>query len=199
MPGCPSGPLLVGALGGEVVGAAGALLGAVMISTVGGRTTSGRIVEVEAYGGPDDPASHAAVRAGRTRRNSAMFGPPGTAYVYRSYGIHWCLNVVAGPEGSPSAVLVRALEPLEGLEVMRGRRGGARALTSGPGRLCEALGVTGAQDGRPLSDPPLVLRSGDPVPGEAVGVSGRIGIRLASDRPWRFFLRGNPHVSRPVH
>lgn len=196
---CPSGLLLEEALGGEVVEAARALLGATVTSTVGGRTTSGRIVEVEAYGGLDDPASHAAVRAGRTRRNSAMFGPAGTAYVYRSYGIHWCLNVVTGPEGSPSAVLIRALEPLEGVEVMRRRRGGSRALTSGPGRLCQALAVTGAHDGCPLSDPPLFLRPGKAVPGRAVGVSGRIGIRLASDRPWRFFLQGSPHVSRPVH
>jgi len=170
------------------------LLGCRLLSSVGGEVTSGTIVEVEAYVGPHDPASHAAARIGRTPRNSAMFGPAGTAYVYRIYGLHWCLNVVTGEEGEPAAVLVRALEPDGGTEVMSRRRR-RRPLTSGPGRLCQALGVTGELDGHPLQEPPLQLLQGPPVAEEAAGVSGRIGIREAADWPLRFYLRGHPHVS----
>jgi DNA-3-methyladenine glycosylase len=175
------------------------LLGGVLISTIGGEETVGRIVEAEAYIGPHDPASHAAERIGRTARNASMFGPPGIAYVYRIYGLHWCLNVVTGPEGYPAAVLIRALEPLAGIETMRRRRRlrSDRELTSGPARLAEALGITGALDGHPLQEPPLVLAAGEPVPDEAVAVGPRIGVTRAQDWPLRFYVRGNPWVSRP--
>ena len=172
------------------------LLGARLVSTVDGALTSGVIVEAEAYHGPDDPASHAATRGGRTTRNAAMFGPPGRAYVYRIYGMHWCVNVVTGTEGDPQAVLIRALDPLAGEEEMRRRRGGALGLASGPGRLCQALGITGALYGHDLTVPPLEVRAGWVVPDADVAVSGRIGVRAAADWPLRFFVRGNPGVSR---
>lgn len=155
----------------------------------------GVIVEVEAYD-QDDPASHG--YGGRTARNASMFGPPGHAYVYRSYGVHWCLNLVCGCSGRAEAVLVRALEPTHGTETMRGRRGVAdgRLLCSGPGRLCQALAVTGAHDGLPLDRPPFELR---PREGEVEIVRGpRVGITRAADRPWRYVLAGSPFVSRPV-
>jgi DNA-3-methyladenine glycosylase len=194
-----SHPLSSEWLGGDVREAASNLLGAVLVSTVGGVTTSGRIVEVEAYGGPEDPASHAAVRAGRTPRNDAMFGPAGTAYVYRSYGMHWCVNVVSGREGEAAAVLVRALEPLEGEEAMASRRGGSSLLTSGPGRLCQSLGITGGLNGHSLVRAPLRLMEGTRVPPSSIGVSGRIGVRAAADWPRRFYVRGSPNLSRPSH
>jgi len=155
----------------------------------------GRIVEVEAYD-HEDPASHG--YGGRTRRNASMFGPPGRAYVYRSYGVHWCLNLVCGREGVPEAVLVRALEPTHGLEQMRRRRGtdDDRLLCSGPGRLCQALAVTGAHDGLALDTPPFELRAR---PGEAEVLTGlRIGISRAAELPWRYVLAGSRHLSRPL-
>jgi DNA-3-methyladenine glycosylase len=154
----------------------------------------GVIVETEAYA-PDDPASHS--YRGRTRRNAAMFGPPGHLYVYRSYGIHWCANVVTGPEGIGAAVLLRALEPLVGLGEMTRRRGTADPLLlcSGPGRLTQALGVTGEHDGRSLLRPPFSIES----PGERAAVvsAPRIGISSATDLPWRYCLGGSSFVSRP--
>ena len=171
------------------------LLGCRIRSSVHGPRVEGVIVETEAYVGPHDPASHAAARVGRTRRNESMFGTAGSAYVYRSYGIHWCLNVVTGPEGFPAAVLVRALEPLDGEGAMEERRGGNRPLCSGPGRLCQALGVTGALDGHDLRYAPLQLLEGWTVPEERVGRSGRVGIRHAADWPLRFYLKGHPGVS----
>jgi DNA-3-methyladenine glycosylase len=172
------------------------LLGARLVSTVDGLRTSGVIVEAEAYGGGDDPASHAATRVGRTERNRAMFGPPGRAYVYRIYGMHWCVNVVTGSEGDPQAVLLRGIEPLEGAEVMAHRRHGARPLAAGPGRLCQALGITGDLYGHDLNAPPLVLEPGWAVPDAAVGVSGRIGVRAAAELPLRFYVRGASGVTR---
>lgn len=174
-----------------------ALLGSRLVSTVGGEATVAVIVETEAYAGPDDPASHAAALRGRTERNRAMFGPSGRAYVYRSYGVHWCMNVVTGAEGMPQAVLLRGVEPLEGAEVMERRRGGMRPLGAGPGRLCEALGITDALYGHDLREPPLMLVSGWSVPEEAVGVSRRVGVRAAADWPYRFYVRGARGVSRP--
>jgi len=171
------------------------LLGRQLRSTVGGVVTAGIVVEAEAYIGPQDPASHAARRIGRTRRNQAMFGLPGTAYVYRSYGIHWCLNVVTDREDYPSAVLLRAVEPMTGLEAMRARRGGREPLCSGPGRLTQALGVSGELDGHDLGKDPLVLCDGRAVEDDRIGVSGRIGISRATDWPLRFFVRGHPAVS----
>ena len=172
------------------------LLGTLLVSDLGGARTSGVIVEVEAYVGPDDPASHARASVGRTDRNASMFGRPGIAYVYRSYGIHWCMNVVTGEVGHPVAVLVRALDPLEGREMMARRRGRETDLCSGPGRLTEALGITRDEDGHDLSREPLFLRSGWPVPEASIGTSGRIGIRKAADWPLRFYLKGHPSVSR---
>jgi DNA-3-methyladenine glycosylase len=155
----------------------------------------GPIVEVEAYD-QTDPASHG--YRGRTPRNAAMFGPPGRAYVYRSYGIHWCLNLVCEDEGTAAAVLLRALEPTDGLERMRERRklDEARLLAAGPGRLCEALGVTGEHDGLPLDRPPFVLlpRAGEP----EIAVAPRIGITRAADRPWRYVLKGSRYLSRAL-
>ncbi len=153
----------------------------------------GRIVEVEAYDA-EDPASHG--YRGRTARNGAMFGPPGHAYVYRSYGIHWCLNLVCAREGLAEAALVRALEPTEGLERMRERRGveDDRLLCSGPGRLCEALGVAGGHDGLALDAPPFALLAADePV---AVARGPRVGITRAAELPWRYGLAGSPFLSR---
>lgn len=153
-------------------------------------------METEAYVGAHDPASHAAERIGRTARNSSMFEAGGVAYVYLIYGIHWCLNVVAGREGEGTGVLIRALDPLVGLDVMAARRGRSEHLCSGPGRLGQALGVTGKLDGHRLDRPPLQLLPGWPVPPSAIGVSPRIGIRLAADWPLRFYLRDHPSVSK---
>lgn len=172
------------------------LLGRVLVSDLGGARTSGVIVEVEAYVGPDDPASHARASVGRTARNESMFGAPGIAYVYRSYGIHWCMNVVTGEVGHPVAVLLRALDPLDGRDVMEERRGRATDLCSGPGRLTEALGITGDEDGHDLSKAPLRLEAGWSVDEDRIGSSGRIGIREATDWPLRFYLRNQPAVSR---
>jgi DNA-3-methyladenine glycosylase len=155
----------------------------------------GPIVEVEAYD-HEDPASHA--YRGRTARNASMFGPPGHAYVYRSYGIHWCLNLVCGEDGVAEAVLVRALEPVHGVERMKERRRTetARLLCSGPGRLCEALGVTGEQDGLPLDRPPFQLAPRATTP--EVATAPRIGITQAAERPWRYLLAGSPFLSRAL-
>ena len=178
-----------------------ALLGSLLESTVGGESAVGRIVETEAYTGPEDPASHAARRIGRTRRNAAMFGPPGTAYVYRIYGIHWCLNIVTDVEDFPSAVLIRAIEAVEGLQVMRTRRTKRTpipdaALGSGPGNVACALGVNGDLDAHPLDRPPLRLLHGPAVSDGDVERGPRVGITRAADWPLRFFVRGSPAVSR---
>jgi len=153
----------------------------------------GRIVEVEAYD-QDDPASHGF--RGRTVRTASMFGPPGHAYVYRSYGIHWCLNLVCAEEVRAEAALVRALEPTSGLDVMRERRGveADRALCSGPGKLCQALGITRVLDGLALDEPPFELFAREAEPPLAVG--RRIGITRAVEQPWRYGLAGSPFLSR---
>ena len=166
------------------------LIGAVLL--VNG--VGGRLVEVEAYH-HTDPAAHS--YRGPTERNAVMFGPPGYAYVYRSYGIHWCLNFVCEPAGSASAVLIRAIEPTEGLAVMRRRRGlaDARLLCSGPGRVCEALGVTRAHNALAVTAPPFALfaRRGD----EEVVAGPRIGITKAVAKPWRYGLKGSRFWSKP--
>ena len=161
--------------------------------------TEGRIVEVEAYMGGDDPGSHAF--RGRTRRNATMFGPAGHLYVYFTYGMHWCANVVCGEEGVATAVLLRALAPLEGVEVMRVRRPAARRdvdLCSGPAKLCQALGVDGSFDGADLvtgRQGLLVVDDGTPPPAQPVRTS-RIGVTAGGDRRWRWYVKGEPNVSK---
>ncbi len=171
------------------------LLGCVIVSECGGERTAGVIVETEAYTGPEDPACHAAERIGRTPRNEPLFGPAGTAYIHMNYGIHWLVNVVTGAEGVPAGVLLRALDPIEGLETMRRRRGRPE-LTNGPARLAEALGVGPDLQGHRLSDAPLWLARGEPVPDELVEITTRVGISRAVDRPLRFYDRRSRWVSR---
>jgi DNA-3-methyladenine glycosylase len=174
------------------------LLGARIISRIGGRTTTGMIVEAEAYVGPHDDASHAAARIGRTARNATMFGPPGIAYVYRSYGVHWCLNVVTDARDYPAAVLIRAIEPVDGLETMRERRGthDDAGLGRGPGNLTRALGITGDLDGHPLDRSPLLIVQGTRIRREDVVAGPRIGITRATDLLLRFHVRSNRSVTR---
>lgn len=166
-----------------------------------GVRTAGRIVETEAYLGAVDPASHAAARIGRTARNDPMYGTPGTAYVYRIYGLHRCLNVVTDRDGHPGAVLIRALEPLEGLERMVDRRGRSRDLTNGPARLAQALGLDVDLNRHDFGQPPLRLledpdwadkRAGDR---PSIGISARVGISKAVGWPLRYFLEGHVDVS----
>jgi DNA-3-methyladenine glycosylase len=193
----PPEPSFPGALlARPVTEVARGLLGCRIESTIGGATVTGVIVETEAYDGPADPASHAATASGPTERNRAMFGPAGHAYVYRSYGVHWCMNVVTGSAGRAQAVLLRGIEPLHGDAVMHERRAGRRPLAAGPGRLCAALGITGAQYGHDLRVPPLVLRGGWAVPEDQVGVSVRVGVSKAADWPYRFYVLGSDGVSR---
>jgi DNA-3-methyladenine glycosylase len=160
----------------------------ILVDNVGGI-----VIETEAYD-RDDPASHSF--KGRTARNASMFGPPGHVYVYRSYGLHWCLNVVCGAEPLGSAVLIRALEPTAGIHIMRERRGtqDVRKLCSGPGRLCQALGVTGALDGCPLDQPPFTIEGRPEKPRVIAG--RRVGITRGVETPWRFSLSGSPFLSR---
>jgi len=166
------------------------LIGATLLC----RGVGGIIVEVEAYH-HTDPAAHS--YRGRTPRNAVMFGPPGHAYVYRSYGIHWCLNFVCEPAGSASAVLIRALQPTDGVPTMRRRRGlgDERLLCSGPGRVGQALGITGDDNGRALELPVFNLRARISAP--AIAVGPRIGISLAVEQPWRYGLEGSPFLSKP--
>jgi DNA-3-methyladenine glycosylase len=166
------------------------LIGATLLSAGRG----GPIVEVEAYH-HTDPAAHSF--GGPTARNAVMFGPPGYTYVYRSYGIHWCVNFVCEPEGSASAVLIRAIEPTVGLAGMRRRRGLAdeRLLCSGPGRVCEALGISAAHNGLPLDEPPFELFARDGAVEVVEGV--RIGITKAAEKPWRYGLKGSRFLSKP--
>ena len=173
------------------------MLGTVLeCETVEGRA-SGIIVETEAYLGEHDLACHAA--AGRTARTEALYGPPGTSYVYFIYGMYWCFNAVTRVEGLPSAVLVRALEPLDGISLMHKRRPRIKSdveLTNGPGKLCTALGITGSMSGKSLQRKPLVIREGEPVSDDEVEITTRIGITKSADWPLRWIVRGNRFVSR---
>ena len=174
------------------------LLGTTIVSLLGGHRTVGRIVETEAYLGYRDPASHG-YRHRRHAGNAALFGPPGTWYVYRSYGIHWCANLVCGVEGEGSAILLRAIEPLEGMDVMRTRRGplSDRQLCSGPGKLCQALGITKEEmDGVPMRGSRLTVLGERNAAPSAFAVTPRIGITRAADWLLRFLLVQSPWVSR---
>ena len=173
------------------------LLGAILECATPDGVASGRIVETEAYIGEHDLACHAA--AGRTTRTAPLYGAPGIAYVYFIYGVHWCVNAVTRPADQPSAVLIRALEPLDGVELMRARRTAARRdvdLTNGPGKLCQALGITGGHNWLPLQKAPLRILRGAPVSDAQVAVTPRIGITQCRDWPLRWVIRDNEYVSR---
>ena len=172
------------------------LLGAVLECTTADGVTRGVIVETEAYLGPHDPACHAV--AGLTARTEHLFGPPGRSYVYLIYGMYWCFNAVTRERGHGSAVLVRAVAPIDGLELMRRRRPKAkrdRDLTNGPGKLCLAMGIVGAMSGASLRTGPIVIRRRSPVPDDDVVVTPRIGITQAAEWPLRYFVRDDPYVS----
>lgn len=191
-------PLPVAFFRRETIEVARELLGARLVSTVRGVRTEGRIVEVEAYLGAQDPGSHAYAYR-RHRQNESLYAPVGTWYVYLSYGMHWCANLVAGPQGEGSAILIRALEPLEGLPAMRRRRGGVpdRALCSGPGRLTQAMGITRSLDGLSMPKAPIVILADEPPAEETIATTPRIGLTKAADWPLRFAIRGSPWVSGP--
>jgi DNA-3-methyladenine glycosylase len=187
-------PGLADALHGHVLDVAPRLLGAVIAHETTEGTVAVRLTEVEAYDGPNDPGSHA--YNGRTRRNEVMFGPPGHLYVYFTYGMHYCANVVVGTDGNPAAVLLRAGEVVDGIELAERRRNRAsrRDLARGPARLCQALGVDMRHNGTDLSIGPLTLT----VPSTLaldVNTGPRVGLRKAADRPWRFWVPGEPSVS----
>jgi DNA-3-methyladenine glycosylase len=160
------------------------LLGGLLVSELGTSPVAVRIGEVEAYRGEDDPASHAF--RGRTLRNGSMFETPGTLYVYRSYGVHWCANVAAGPEGTGWAILFRGGEVIEGIATARSRRGRDDQLANGPGKLCQALGIDGSHDGINLFQPSSPLRLEPGPPPQLVMATPRVGISKARDLPWRF-------------
>ncbi len=173
------------------------LLGCVLETRIDGVRTSGRIVEVEAYVGPNDPAAHGFGNR-RTRRNEDLFGPPGVSYVYFIYGVHWCFNAVTVREGFPAAVLVRALEPLAGMDAMSSRRGtdDPRKLCAGPGRLCQALGIDGRHSGQRLGSGPVRILSGGNARRVRIARTPRIGISKAADWPLRFYDAESPWPSR---
>lgn len=174
------------------------LIGKLLVHRTAEGTTAGRIVEAEAYRGPEDRAAHS-FGGRRTARTEAMFGPPGHAYVFFVYGMHWNFNVVTGRAGEPHAVLVRAVEPLEGIELMAKRRRRAKQrveLTNGPGKVCQAFGITGGQYGADLCEGPLFLAEGS---ARRIVRSPRVGVDYAAEwalRPWRFCEADNPYVSR---
>jgi DNA-3-methyladenine glycosylase len=184
----------------DTVTVARALLGQRLVRVLEGQRVSGRIVEVEAYDGRQDQAAHA--RSGPTERNASVFGPPGHAYVYFIYGMHYCFNAVAEPEGTGAAVLVRALEPVEGLDEMRARRGGREGveLTNGPAKLCYALDIDRELDGTDLVEGnALWIERDEGVPEAQIARGPRVGVRgdeWALNVEWRFWIEGNAYVSR---
>lgn len=174
------------------------LLGTTVISTAAGGRAAGRIVEAEAYLGHVDPASHG-YRYRRHAQNESLYAPAGTWYVYLSYGMHWCANLVCGGPGEASAVLLRALEPVEGLALMRRRRGNVadRQLCSGPGKLCRALAITKDLDGIAMRESGVVVLAREATLAPEVTVTPRIGITKAAQWPLRFVVDGSPWISRP--
>jgi len=182
----------------KTVAVARELLGHFLVSTVGGRRCAVRIVETEAYVGPEDPACHA-FGWHRSARNEVMYGRPGLLYVYFTYGMHWCANIVTERDDFPAAVLLRGAEPVEGVELMRRRRRGVpdEEIASGPAKLAQALGITGALNGHLVTRPPLWVEPGEPVRPQRRASSLRVGVRRGAERRLRFFERGNRHVSRP--
>jgi DNA-3-methyladenine glycosylase len=171
------------------------ILGWQLVREINGQRLVGRIVEVEAYD-QADAASHSF--KGPTPRTEVMFGEPGFAYVYFTYGMHWCCNIVTGPKGHGSAVLIRALEPIEGIELMKQNRNmeNVHQLTNGPAKLCQAFGIDKALNKHDLTKPPLQLLDGEPVKPEEIVQTTRIGISQAIHEPWRWYIRGNPFVSK---
>ena len=182
-------------LSGSALDVAPTLLGAVLRHTTPDGAVAVRLTEVEAYAGADDPGSHA--YRGPTRRNEVMFGPAGHLYVYFTYGMHYCCNVVVGTEGTAAAVLLRAGEVVEGLDLARARRPRStdRDLARGPARLCTVLAIDGTRNGTDLSTGPLTLHLGEPPSTGSVARGPRVGLREAADHPWRFWLEGEPTVS----
>ena len=180
-------PDLLRLLGGDVLEVAPRLLGWRLATAVDGVATEIVITEVEAYAGAEDPASHA--YRGPTPRNTAMYEVAGTLYVYRSYGIHWCANVVTGPVGEASAVLIRGGRPIVGIDRMKERRGRSDHLTDGPGKVCAALGISGADNGSSLVDGPVRLSLGTRAGGFAIDRLPRVGVSRAAKRRWRFVAR----------
>lgn len=181
----------------SVMAVARELLGCILATCRETSLTAGRIIEVEAYGGPEDLDSHSAFR--RTGLVRAMWGPPGRAYVYRAYGVYPCFNTVTAETGTASAVLIRALEPVVGVETMLQRLGtqGARRIASGPGKLSLALGIGTADNCARLDGPGLWLQADSPVSDDSIVVGPRIGVRRGDGRHWRFAIRGHPDLSRP--
>lgn len=186
-----------GELEGPAEEVAPRLLGSRLIRILDdGRRLVGRIVEVEAYD-QSDAASHS--YKGRTPRTDVMFGPAGHLYVYFTYGMHYCCNIVTGPSGHGSAVLIRGIEPLEGTDMMQENRGGRsiHELTNGPAKVCQAYGITRGMNGHDLSKPPLLIQLESPLPADHIVTTTRVGITQAKEMPWRFYERGNPFVSKP--
>ncbi len=172
------------------------LLGKIFVRELGSMRLAGRIVETEGYHQDGDPSCHA--HRGETKRNRVMFGEPGRLYVYFTYGMHYCLNIVSEPAGTGAAVLIRAVEPLEGVEAMyesRKKTTNPRNLTNGPAKFCQAFQITTEQNGLPLDNPPVYLLDGNAPPGEIVTTT-RIGISSGADLPWRFYLKDSPWVSK---
>jgi len=187
---------MLGFLNDSAAAAAPRLLGCVLERTIDGQTVRARIVETEAYD-QTDVASHS--YRGRTPRTEVMFGEAGHLYVYFTYGMHYCCNIVVGPAGHGAAVLLRAVEPLDGEIVMAGRRGGRTGLelTNGPAKLCQALAIDRRLNGHDLRQSPLRLAAASRVPDSKIIQTTRIGISRGQDVPWRFYLAGNPYVSKP--
>lgn len=182
------------------------LLGKILVHQTDEGITEGKIVETEAYCGPEDRAAHS-YGGRKTPRNAIMFGEKGHAYVYLIYGMYYCVNMTAGDvAGKPEAVLIRALEPVEGQELMAKRRGNPKGktqiLTNGPGRLCMALGITKAQYGADLTVPPFYIKDAEPVLSQDIVETARVGIDYAGEwvgKPWRFYIKGNSYVSRALN